>query len=97
MDRKNRREFIEMSALCAGAALTGCVSGRAAPGPVAKDGDYRAILLHLGQNMWCDWYPKETDVSALKDGLPDRKLRCGEPGGHQARRGSAGRRADMIL
>ena len=93
----NRREFIQMSALCAGAALTGCVSGRAPSGPLAKDGDYRAILLHLGQNMWCDWYPKDADVSALKDGLPDRKLRCRDDIWRQATDYAADRGLNMVV
>ncbi len=61
------------------AAMSGCkgICGAAADkGPVAKDGDIRAVLLHLGHNMWCDWYPDGFDTSAIKQGLPDRKLRC---------------------
>jgi len=94
--KKNRREFIQMSALCAGAALTGCVSGRAS-GPLAKDGDYRALLLQLGNNMWCDWYPEGVDVSAIKDGFPDTKLRCREDIWRQATDYAAARNLNMIV
>ena len=74
---QDRRKFLKMSAMCAGAAFAGCATGaHGGRASLAKGGDCRALLLHLGHNMWCDWYPKEADVSALKDGLPDRKLRC---------------------
>ena len=26
--------------------------------------------------MWCDWYPEDFDISKVKHGLPDKKLRC---------------------
>lgn len=73
----NRREFIGGSVALA--TLSGCrgVGGIMADrGPVAKDGDIRSVLLHLGHNMWCDWYPDGFDTSAIEKGLPDRKLRC---------------------
>ena len=71
-----RREFIGGG--MALAAVAGCrgVGGSVAAAPVAKDGDIRAVLVHLGHNMWCDWYPEDIDVSAIKAGLPDVKLRC---------------------
>ena len=71
----NRREFIGGGV--AMAALAGCGTLKtAAVGPRPKVGDIRSFLLHLGHNMWCDWYPEDMDVSTIKDGLPDRKLRC---------------------
>ena len=72
----NRREFIGGGVALA--AMAGCkgVGGGTAGGPVAKIGDFRSVLLHLGHNMWCDWYPEEYDTSAIKAGLPDKKLRC---------------------
>jgi len=74
----DRREFLGLTACAAGAALTGCAtaSARASKGPLAKDGDIRSLYLELGHNMWCDWYPDDFDVSRVKKGLPDRKLRC---------------------
>lgn len=76
----NRREFLGLSAVAAGAALTGCVSAtaKAAKGPVAKDGDIRSLYLGLGNNMWCDWYPDDLDISKIKEGIPDKKLRCND-------------------
>ena len=74
----NRREFLKMGAESAAfAAVAGCGTGRiAAAGPQAKTGDIRAVLLHLGHNMWCDWYPEDFDTSKIEKGLPDLKLRC---------------------
>ena len=71
----NRREFIGGGA--AFAAFAGC-RGLSMPahGPIAKDGDIRSILLHLGNNMWCDWYPEGFDTSKIEKGIPDAKLRC---------------------
>ena len=94
---QDRRDFLKMSALCAGAAFSGCVSGVAASGPLAKDGDYRALLLHLGNNMWCDWYPADADLSAIKDGLPDKKLRCRDDIWRQAVDYAAAKGMNMVV
>lgn len=37
--------------------------------------EIRALLLHLGHNMWCDWIPPDIDRSCFEKGLPDLKLR----------------------
>ena len=53
----SRRGFL--AATCAAAA------GAAVPSigaELPRLGDIRALLLHLGHNMWCDWFPE--DVSA---------------------------------
>ena len=71
----NRREFIGGGAALA--ALAGCGTLKTtAGGPRPKAGDIRSFLVHLGHNMWSDWYPEDMDISMIKDGLPDRKLRC---------------------
>lgn len=73
----NRREFLKMGAGAAvGSALAGCMTAKAGKGPVAPEGDIRAFLVHLGHNMWCDWYPEGFDTSKIPDGLPDRELIC---------------------
>ena len=47
-----------------------------------KDGkaarEIRAILVHLGYNMWCDWFPEGTDMDRVPErvGRPSTKLRC---------------------
>ena len=40
----------------------------------AKTSDVRAVLVHLGHNMWCDWFPADVDTSRIEKGLPDAKL-----------------------
>ena len=67
-----RREFLKTTALAAAAA--------ALPGRIlaanGRDG-IRAVLLHVGHNLWCDWYPEGTDLAKVpKESLPDVKLRC---------------------
>ena len=47
-----RRDFVKLSAAAgAAAALPRAFA--------AKPKEMRAVLLHLGHNMWCDWFPKE--------------------------------------
>ena len=75
----DRREFLGVSAMSAAAGLAGCVSGRAVP-PWEGSGQAKALLLHLGHNMWCDWYPDGFDYSRLDENrrrrhLPDVELR----------------------
>ena len=44
------------------------MSGTAAPkvpGYVAT-GDIKALLLHHGHNMWCDWFPEDMDLAPVK-------------------------------
>ena len=43
-----------------------------------KSREIRAILVHLGHNMWCDWFPEGTDMSLVAKSVkrPDAKLRC---------------------
>ncbi len=38
-----------------------------------KDGGIKALLLHLGHNMWCDYLPEDMDNSLLDAGLPAGK------------------------
>ena len=72
-----RREFIFGSLGVAATTLAGCrTAAKASCGPVPKEGDIRSLYIGLGNNMWCDWYPDDFDTSAIKNGLPDKKLRC---------------------
>ena len=79
MAHMNRRDFLKLGAGAAvGATVTDGLSAtaKAAKGPVAPEGDIRAFLVHLGHNMWCDWYPEGFDVSGCRESLPDATLRC---------------------
>ena len=73
----DRRAFLKMSACAAAAVEAGCVSDgtQAAAAPLPKLGDIRALLLHLGHNMWCDWFPPDVDPQKCKAPKPDYELR----------------------
>ena len=88
--KQSRREFA-VGAFLAGASMVtaGCRSGRVAAARamrLAPTDEIKALLLHLGHNMWCDWFPDDMDLKALsarygeKDGfqLPDVELRSKE-------------------
>ena len=64
---KTRREFITTAAL---AAAAGCAS-RTSLARFAAAGEIRAFLLHLGHNMWCDWFPPDFDIEKIKAHFPD--------------------------
>jgi hypothetical protein len=74
-----RREFVKSAALSAAALGAGNVAkgavGRAAASATAPEA-IKAVLLHLGHNMWCDWFPEGMDLSKFEKGLPDTTLRC---------------------
>ena len=63
-------------------AVAGCATG-AKTLRLADADAIKALLLHLGHNMWCDWFPEDMDLAALsaryagQDGfsLPDTELR----------------------
>lgn len=76
----SRRTFLGGAAAFAAA---GCAAtGSKVPGYVAT-GEIKAFLLHLGHNMWCDWFPEDMDLSRLKaefkakggNPFPDTELR----------------------
>ena len=71
MNRMDRRTFIGAAAAAAASPLLAR----------AKDAaEIRAVLLHLGHNMWCDWYPEGFDLEKARKGFPksfpDTELRC---------------------
>ena len=72
-----RREFLKLSACAAAAVEAGGVldGARMAAAPLPKLGDIRALLLHLGHNMWCDWFPADVDPEKCKAPKPDSELR----------------------
>ena len=61
-----RRDFIASAAL----AAAGCATRK----PLARfaaPGEIKAFLLHLGHNMWCDWFPEDIDRKAAMAGIPE--------------------------
>ena len=70
MDKMDRRSFLKMSACAAAAGASVPAIGSDLP----RLGDIRALLLHLGHNMWCDWFPADVDPSGFSC-KPDTVLR----------------------
>ena len=60
-----RRGFIASTAL----AATGCMA-RTPLAHFTAPGEIKAFLLHLGHNMWCDWFPPDVDLNIVKAALP---------------------------
>ena len=76
MDMKvSRRDFLGGAVALAAA---GCTTGSSLP-RYAAPGEIKALLLHLGYNMWCDYLPDDMDQNILRTergrGAPDVKLR----------------------
>lgn len=61
-----RREFLSAGACAAGAALAGCVSRRHCVMTPKIDFSWGA-LMHLGSNMWSDWYADGKYPSSLQE------------------------------
>ena len=40
--------------------------------------EIRAVLLHLGENMWCDWTLDPAEDAKLGEKAPHRKMRIDE-------------------
>ena len=67
----NRRDFIKTGALAAAAAMTPDSLFAANPEEI------KAVLLHLGHNMWCEWLPQDLQGTLdLGKSKPDAELRC---------------------
>ena len=67
----DRREFL---ALSAAAGLAGCVTTPSATKWTGTD-KVRALLLHLGHNMWCEWLPDDVQATINERFRPDDTLR----------------------
>ena len=74
-----RRTFISSAAL----ATAGGVAARMTLPRFTASGEIKAFLLHLGHNMWCDWFPPDVDLKVVKVAMsssgsspfPDTELR----------------------
>ena len=99
----DRREFLKSAAMSAAAGFAGCMSGRTIP---AWSGTERinALLLHLGHNMWCDWFPEDIDPSVMaglkesnKQAIPDVVLRSKDPLWRRVTDHAAAKGVNMIV
>jgi len=61
-----RRDFIAAAAL----AAAGAAAARTPLPRFTAPGEIKAFLLHLGHNMWCDWFPPGFDLEAVKAEFP---------------------------
>ena len=64
-----RRSFIASTAL---ATAGGVAAARMPRTRFTAPGEIKAFLLHLGHNMWCDWFPPDVDLAAVKAALPPK-------------------------
>ena len=96
----DRREFVGMASMSALAGIVGCASDRAVAAWRGQ-GSVKALLLHLGHNMWCDWYPADFDFSRLDEKwqkrLPDTELRSKEPLWRKVTDHAAAKGVNMIV
>lgn len=92
----NRRDFLKLSTLSSVAAAGG-VSADAAG--AAADRKVKAMLLHLGHNMWCEWLPENVMKTATIDGnyAPDYELRMKEDLWRRVTARMAERKLNMLV
>lgn len=62
-----RRSFIASTAL---ATAGGVAAARTPLSRFTAPGEIKAFLLHLGHNMWCDWFPPDVDLKVVKAAIP---------------------------
>ena len=72
-----RRDFLKLSA-AGGVAAAADFAGAAALKPLerwAKADEIKAVLLHLGHNMWCEWLPDDVKAEIAPRYRPNLVLR----------------------
>ena len=72
----DRREFLKLSASATAVGMAGCATKPTIAPWTGKD-KIKAVLLHLGHNMWCEWLPDDMMKTAeIKEKYrPTLKLR----------------------
>ena len=95
----NRRDFIKLSAASAAAGAAGCATAKQAIPKWTGTDKVKAVLLHLGHNMWCEWLPDDVQKTAtIKDGyLPDYKLRSKDELWNRVTKRMAERKLNMLV
>lgn len=73
MSERNRREFVG-GILGVGACLAVRGTWAGAVVPKRRQEGIRAALLHLGRNLWCDWYPDDVLADVPAKRRPDVRL-----------------------
>ena len=94
-----RREFLKMSSMAAGAALTGCATGRNVAGyTVPADELVRGALIHLGSNMWTDvWTSAKPREPNWDDKVRVDYLRAEDDVWHEVTAAMAKARMNMVV
>ena len=94
----DRREFIKLSSLAAGAALTGCATGRRVAFVPDEKALVRGALIHLGANMWTDVYTsmKPRDVR-WDDKVAADHLRAKDDVWHEVTAAMAKTKMNMVV
>ena len=59
----NRRDFLKLTASTAAAGMAGCATNPTVT-PWTGTDRIKAVLLHLGHNMWCEWLPDDVMKTA---------------------------------
>ena len=58
--------------------------------------EIRAVLLHLGHNLWCDWHAPDAPAASGR-GVPDAKLRCQDELWRRATDYAAAKGCNMVV
>ena len=92
MEELNRRDFLGAAALAAaGAALPGALRAADGKEPI------RAVLMHLGYNMWSECLPPTFRGEIEARRRPDVKLRCQDAVWKRAVDHAAARKLNMVV
>ena len=94
----NRREFIKLSASSAAAGVAGCAT-KSPITPWKGTDKIKAVLLHLGHNMWCEWLPDDIMATAQigERYKPNYKLRNQDAQWRRVTQRMADRKLNMLV
>lgn len=94
----SRRDFLKVSSCSAFAGLAGCAS-RPSPGVHVGTDKIKAMLLHLGHNMWCEWLPDDVMPKAEIKAryIPDYAIRNRDEHWYRVTNYMAVRKLNMLV